>query len=312
VGYLLSILSRPLVGFTASLALIFTGRSIDRIGKGIRSGARDALLAEECQEENRAEVFGFHRSMDTAGAILGPLVAMVYLYFHPADYRTIFIITLAPGILASLCTFLLKEKTQDVVTARSFSFRKNFSFYKEAPSSYLKFLGLLLLFGIANSSDMFLLLRAKETGLSEVNVILLYMLFNLMYAVFAFPIGKLADKYGRMNMLIIGLIIYTITYLIFGYTQHIVMISAAFIGYGLYYAFTQSTLKALLLERVDASQKSSAIGFYEGVNSFFLLGSNALAGWVWYQFGATSMFTYSSVIAFIVLLLMIRQSKSTA
>lgn len=216
VGYLLSILSRPLVGFTASLALIFTGRSIDRIGKGIRSGARDALLADECKEENRAEVFGFHRSMDTAGAILGPLVAMVYLYFHPADYRTIFIITLAPGILASLCTFLLKEKTQDVVTVRSFSFRKNFSFYKEAPSSYLKFLGLLLLFGIANSSDMFLLLRAKETGLSEVNVILLYMLFNLMYAVFAFPIGKLADKYGRMNMLIIGLIIYTITYLIFG------------------------------------------------------------------------------------------------
>jgi len=312
VGYLLSILSRPLVGFTASLALIFTGRSIDRIGKGIRSGARDALLADECKEENRAEVFGFHRSMDTAGAILGPLVAMVYLYFHPADYRTIFIITLAPGILASLCTFLLKEKTQDVVTARSFSFRKNFSFYKEAPSSYLKFLGLLLLFGIANSSDMFLLLRAKETGLSEVNVILLYMLFNLVYAVFAFPIGKLADKYGRMNMLIIGLIIYTITYLIFGYTQHIFMISAAFIGYGLYYAFTQSTLKALLLECVDASQKSSAIGFYEGVNSFFLLGSNALAGWVWYQFGATSMFTYSSVIAFIVLLLMIRQSKSTA
>ena len=183
VGYLLSILSRPLVGFTASLALIFTGRSIDRIGKGIRSGARDALLADECKEENRAEVFGFHRSMDTAGAILGPLVAMVYLYFHPADYRTIFIITLAPGILASLCTFLLKEKTQDVVTARSFSFRKNFSFYKEAPSSYLKFLGLLLLFGIANSSDMFLLLRAKETGRSEANVILLYMLFNLMYAV---------------------------------------------------------------------------------------------------------------------------------
>ena len=176
----------------------------------------------------------------------------------------------------------------------------------------MKFLGLLLLFGIANSSDMFLLLRAKETGLSEANVILLYMLFNLVYAVFAFPIGKLADKYGRMNMLIIGLIIYTITYLIFGYTQHIFMISAAFIGYGLYYAFTQSTLKALLLERVDTSQKSSAIGFYEGVNSFFLLGSNALAGWVWYQFGATSMFTYSSVIAFIVLLLMIRQSKSTA
>lgn len=312
VGYLLSFLSRPLVGFTSSIALIFTGRSIDRIGKGIRSGARDALLADECKEENSAEVFGFHRSMDTVGAILGPFVAMVYLYFHPADYRTIFIITLAPGILASLCTFLLNERSQDVVTARSFSFRKNFSFYKEAPRSYLKFLGLLLLFGIANSSDMFILLRAKDTGISEVNLILLYMLFNMVYAIFAFPIGKLADKYGRMKMLMIGLIIYSITYLIFGYTQHIVMISAGFIAYGLYYAFTQSTLKALLLERVDASQKSSAIGFYEGVNSFLLLGSNALAGLVWHRFGAISMFTYSGVIAFIVLLLLIRQTKSTA
>ncbi len=311
VGYILSILSRPLVGFTSSLALIFAGRSMDRIGKGIRTGARDALLADECNKENRAEVFGFHRSMDTAGAILGPLVAIIYLFFHPADYRTIFVITLAPGILAGLCTFLLKEKKHDVVTERSFSFRKNFSFYKEAPKSYMKFLGILLLFGMANSSDMFMLLRAKDTGISEGHVIFLYILFNLVYALFSFPIGKLADKYGRMKMLIIGLIIYTITYLIFGYTQNIFMVSAAFVGYGLYYAFTQSTVKALLLERVDSTQKSSAIGFYEGINSFILLGSNALAGFIWYRFGAASMFTYSGVISLIVLLMMIRQTKTS-
>ncbi len=310
VGYILSVLSRPIIGFSAHIGLIFTGRSMDRIGKGIRTGARDALLADESNETNRAEVFGFHRSMDTAGAILGPLAAILYLYFHPGDYKTIFLITLVPGVFAGLCTFLIKEKKRETPTvAPTFSFRKNFSFYKEAPKAYLQFLGLLLLFALANSSDMFLLLRAKETGISESNVIFLYILFNLVYALFAFPIGKLADKYGRMNMLITGLFIYAITYLIFGYTQNMMMVSIAFVGYGLFYAFTQSTMKALLLQHVGATQRSGAIGFYEGVNSFFLLASNAIAGFIWYRFGAASMFTFSGILAIIVLLLMLRQYK---
>ena len=309
LGYSLSVISRPLIGLTTFISLIFLGRGLDKIGKGIRTGARDALLADESDEKNRAEIFGFHRSMDTIGAILGPLVAIIYLFYHPGDYKTIFLITILPGIIAVLISFLVKEKKRETSSTRSFSIRKNFSFYKVAPKAYLHLLIIFLLFGLVNSSDMFLLLRAKNIGVSENNVLFLYILFNLVYALFAFPIGKLADRIGRMRMLLIGLLIYAITYFVFGYTTNIMMISIAFVGYGLFYAFSQSTLKALLLQKVDSTQKSSAIGFYEGLNSFSLLLANSLAGFIWYQFGESTMFTFSGCIALLVIVLLMQQKN---
>lgn len=309
LGYSLSVISRPLIGLTTFISLIFLGRGLDKIGKGIRTGARDALLADESDEKNRAEIFGFHRSMDTIGAILGPLVAIIYLSYHPGDYKTIFLITILPGIIAVLISFLIKENKRETSSTRSFSIRKNFSFYKVAPKAYLHLLIIFLLFGLVNSSDMFLLLRAKNIGVSENNVLFLYILFNLVYALFAFPIGKLADRIGRMRMLLIGLLIYAITYFVFGYTTNIMMISIAFVGYGLFYAFSQSTLKALLLQKVDSTQKSSAIGFYEGLNSFSLLLANSLAGFIWYQFGESTMFTFSGCIALLVIVLLMQQKN---
>ena len=114
LGYSLSVISRPLIGLTTFISLIFLGRGLDKVGKGIRTGARDALLADESDEKNRAEIFGFHRSMDTIGAILGPLVAIIYLSYHPGDYKTIFLITILPGIIAVLISFLIKEKIDSI------------------------------------------------------------------------------------------------------------------------------------------------------------------------------------------------------
>ena len=110
LGYFLSVVSRPFIGLSNALVLIVSGRSMDRIGKGIRSGARDALLGDESNQHNRSEIFGFHRSMDTIGAILGPLVAMIYLHFHPSDFRSIFLITMIPGLFAIGLTFRIKEQ----------------------------------------------------------------------------------------------------------------------------------------------------------------------------------------------------------
>lgn len=304
VGYSLSILSRPLIGLTTQLGWIFTGRSMDKIGKGIRTGARDALLADESDVANRAEVFGFHRSMDTFGAVLGPSVAILYLWFHPQDYRNIFLITLIPGLLAAVCTFLLHEKKHDAVPKQAFSFSKNFGYYRVASPGYLKLTALLLLFGLVNSSDMFLLVRAKESGMNEREVIMLYIAFNLVYALFAFPIGKLADRFGRKHMFLTGLLIYVATYLTFGYTHQAVWICTAFVGYGLYYAFTQGAMKAMLLETVAKTDHSGAIGFYEGMNSFSLLLGNALAGWIWYRYGHEVMFTFSAIVVLVVMLLL--------
>jgi MFS family permease len=295
LGYALSVLSRPLIGLTSIVGLIFLGRSLDRTGKGIRSGARDALLGDESTETTRAEVFGLHRSMDTAGAVLGPIVAIVYLYYNPEDYRSLFLITLIPGIVALFFTFQIKEKKRTTNPVKTFSIRKHFSYFKQAPSPYLKLLIPLLLFALVNSSDMFLLMRAKQIGMGERDVLLLYL------------VGKLADRIGHMKILILGLLIYALSYILFASFNDVWITVTVFIFYGLFYAFTQGIIKALLISRVPSNEKSSAIGFYEGMNSFGLLIANGLAGWIWFQFGSQAMLLYSSIVTFIVILLLLVQ-----
>lgn len=310
-GYALSILSRPLIGISNYIGLIFTARSFDRIGKGIRSGARDALLSDEATKETHAEVFGFHRSMDTLGAVLGPLAALIYLYFNPENYKTLFLITLLPGLVSIVFTFILKEKreTKINITKKKVSLKENFSFYKQAPLPYLKLVAIFILFSLVNSSDMFLLLRAKEVGLKETEMIMLYILFNLVYAFFAFPIGKLADKMSKNTVLVIGLLLYALSYFLFSFNIHSISIIIAFVLYGLFYAFTNGIMKVLLIEKVSSTQKASAIGFYEGLNSFGLLLANMLTGFIWYQFGAEIALGLNAVIVLIIAVVLITNYK---
>ncbi len=299
IGYALSVVSRPIIALTKITGIIFLGRGLDKIGKGIRTSARDALLADECRPENRAEVFGFHRSMDTIGAILGPLVAMAYLYYHPEDYKTIFFISLLPGVIVVALTFCIKEKRIDTNNQgkSNYSIKKNFSFYKIAPKPYLTLLVFVFLFALINSSDMFLLLRAKESGLSESEVLMLYILFNLIFAISAFPLGKIADRMNKITILSLGLGMYAFAYLLMALQPFGISIYIAFCLYGLYYAFTQGIIKVLLLERVSSEYKSNAIGFYDGINSLVLLLANALAGIIWYQFGAAIMLAGTGLMA---------------
>ena len=299
-GYFLSMLSRPIIGLSSFVGLIFLGRSMDKIGKGIRTSSRDALLADESTLQTRAEVFGFHRSMDTIGAVVGPLIAIIFLHFYPGNYQAIFLITILPGLFVLLFTFQLKDKNTERVLSQKVSLKEHFSYYREAPKSYLSFLYIMLIFTFVNSSDIFLLLKAKESGMSESGVLTLYMCFNLVFALFAFPVGKLADRFGKIQMLIIGLCVYGISYLAFAFTSNSWVIVGAFIFYGLFYAFTQGIIKVLFSEKVDAHKKSSAIGLYDGLNSFCLLIANAVAGFVWYRFGSAYMLTYSGGISLLI------------
>ncbi len=303
-GYALSILSRPLMGFFSNFGAILSARILDKIGKGIRTGARDALLADESNEKNSAEVFGFHRSMDTLGAVFGPLVALLFLYFYPENYKGIFLFTLIPGVIAIFFTFLIKEKkrTQEKI---KLNFKDHFSYYKKAPQFYKKFISIFLLFALVNSSDMFLLLQAKEKGIDEKNIILLYLIFNLSFALFAFPIGKLADKFGKQKMLLISLAIFSITYLLFPFAATFSNFILLFSIYGLFYAFNQGVFKAKIVALVAANEKSSAIGLYDGLNSFALLFSNFIGGLIWYKFGSTLFFLYTGIITFLVFLFLI-------
>lgn len=300
VGYFLSVCSRPLIGISSSIGLIFAGRSIDKIGKGIRTASRDALLADESNASNAAEVFGFHRSMDTIGAVLGPLTAILYLHYHPENYKSLFFITLLPGIAAILCGFGLKEKQHVIGIHKSISWKQRFTYYRIAPKKYLRFILVLLCFSLINSSDMFLLLKAKENGCTEQHVLFLYILFNLSFAIFSFPIGKLADKVGKHWMFFIGLLLFAFCYYLIGQYTSSSLLFLSFILYGLFYACTHGISKAILLQTIEPNQKASAIGFYEGMNSFCLLIANSVAGFVWYTFGSSALLLTTSLFTIII------------
>jgi MFS family permease len=310
-GYLLSVVSRPIIGLCRSFPLIIAGRIFDKIGKGIRTGSRDAMLGDESTESNRAQVFGFHRSMDTLGAVLGPMVAIIYLHFYPEDYRSIFLVSIVPGFIAIGITGLIKEKEHIKINGikSKFSLKENLSYYKKSPVAYKQFLIPLLLFALINSSDMFLLLHAKSLGISGEKSITFYLFFNLVFAFSAFPIGKLADRFGKMLMLKIGLVIYAVTYFLFSIATLESHLFIAFVFYGLYYSFTQGIIKSLVVEKVASHEKASAIGLYEGLSSFCLLFANAFAGFVWEYFGANTLFLMTASITLFILIYFLFNTK---
>lgn len=311
LGYGLSILSRPLMGLFQAAFPIVSARILDRIGKGIRTGARDAILADESTPETRAGIFGFHRSMDTLGAVIGPCAALIFLYFYPAAYRTLILLTIIPGLIAFAFTLRIKEKTSALPVQKK-SWKAHFGYFKNANPNYKKLVLILLFFALAGSSDMYLLLKAKENGLHEREILMAYILFNLVFALTAFPIGKWADKLGKRNMLLAGLILYAITYGLIGFNTSILSITIGFIVYGLYYACTDGVIKALLTNMVPKTESATAIGFYAGMNGIVLLCANLLAGWAWLQFGPTALFAMSLIITFLSFLFLLSFRKTSS
>lgn len=235
VGYIFSAISKPMTAFFTHPVWIFFVRTTDRFGKGIRTGARDAILSDEATPATKGTVFGFHRAMDTVGAAIGPSLALIYLYYYPGHYITLFYIAFIPGMLAIITTLLLKEKKRPLPLNREkvsfFSFLK---YWKQSPAAYRQLLIGLLLFTLFNSSDVFLLLKAKDAGLNDTHVIGIYIFYNMIYALFAFPVGSLADKIGLKRMFIIGLGLFSVVYFGFSINTNLSVFLALFFLYGLY------------------------------------------------------------------------------
>ena len=302
-GYALSALSKPVMGIFIYPFWIFFARTIDRIGKGIRTGARDAILSEEATPATKGKIFGFHRSMDTLGAVLGPVFALIYLYYYPQDYKTLFFIAFIPGVLAVLSSFLLKDKNRfhPTVTART-SFFSFLNYWKVSPLLYRKVVIGLLVFTLFNSSDVFLLLKAKQSGLSDTWIIGVYIFYNLVYALFAFPMGMIADKVGLKKTLVTGFILYAIVY--FGMATHVdgYLYAGLFFLYGLYAAATEGISKAWLSNISDKKDTATAIGTYSGFQSICTMFASSLAGLIWFQFGESATFIVTGAITVLVIL----------
>ena len=297
LGYALSGISRPLIAVFVFPLWIFFVRTLDRFGKGIRTGARDAILSDEATPETKGKVFGFHRSMDTLGAVLGPSLALLYLYYYPQDYRTLFFLAFIPSVLAFLVSLLLKDKIREKPPEKkTVSFFAFLDYWKISPPHYRKLVTGLLVFTLFNSSDVFLLLKAKEAGLDDTQVIGIYIFYNLIYALFAFPIGIVADKLGLKKMFVTGLVLFSLVYLGMGMSNQPFVIAGLFFLYGIYSAANEGISKAWISNISDKKDTATAIGTYTGFQSIFTMLASTIAGFVWYQFGANVFFLLTGIV----------------
>jgi MFS family permease len=291
LGYTFSAISKPMMALSVFPLWIFFARTIDRFGKGLRTGARDAILSDEATLQNKGKIFGFHRSMDTLGAVLGPSLALLYLYFFPENYSTLFYLAFIPGLFAIAATFLLKDKKRTTTTEKkAIPFFSFLGYWKVSPPMYRRVVIGLLAFTLFNSSDVFLLLKAKESGLSDTLVIGVYIFYNLVYALFAFPVGILADKIGLKKMLIFGIGIFAIVYFGMGFSQSLYSFALLFALYGIYAAATEGISKAWISTISNEKDTATAIGTYSAFQSFFTMLASFFAGLIWYQFGANTTF----------------------
>ena len=303
IGYAFSAISKPMMAVFVFPLWIFFARTVDRFGKGIRTGARDAILSDEASPETKGKVFGFHRSMDTFGAVLGPLLALIYLYFYPEDYITLFYLAFIPGILAVISSSYLKEKKAKLPKEqKSVSFFSFLNYWKESPVAYRKVVVGLLAFTLFNSSDVFLLLKAKQAGLDDTQVIGVYIFYNLIYALSAFPTGIIADKIGLKKMFIIGLGLFVIVYFGMGFSTNLYVIIGLFFLYGMYASATEGISKAWISNITLEKDTATAIGTYSGFQSIFTMLASSIAGFLWYKFGASTTFFVTSIATSLVIL----------
>lgn len=297
-GYAFSAVSKPMMALFTYPAWIFLSRAIDRLGKGIRTGARDALLSDEAPSNVKAKVFGFHRSMDTLGAVIGPLFALVFLYYNPGEYRTLFFIAFVPGVLAIIATLVLKEKKpQHANDKKTISFFAFLPYWKQAGPGYRKLVAGLLLFTLINSSDVFLLLKAKQSGLDDTWVIGVYIFYNLIFAFFAFPAGILADNFGLKKIFIFGLLVYSLVYIGMSVNTNTYVFFLIFFLYGVYAAATEGISKAWIAKIADKNDTATAIGTYTGWQSICTLLASSITGFVWFRFGPPIAFLTTGILA---------------
>lgn len=314
-GYLLSSLAKPLIVLFPNIFWAIFMRSTDRLGKGVRTGARDALLSLNSPAEHRGKVFGFHRAMDTIGAFIGPSLALWWLMTHRGtDIAEIFYLALIPAALSMLVLLFLKENKTASVGNGIPGFRNMFSYWKEGSREFRKVSGGLLLFGLCNSSDLFLLMALRNihesTGATyfghhftaDESVIIYYIFYNFIYALFAFPAGIISDKFNPKTTFVAGLLFYALTYAGFSWLtsfsgndqQWFAVI--LMILYGIFGAVNDGVSKTWISLIVPKEDKGAALGFFAGGSSISLLLASLIGGIIWTFAGAWVMFAVTAVL----------------
>ncbi|HAM37776.1 MAG TPA: MFS transporter [Elusimicrobia bacterium] len=312
-GYSFSGIGKFLLYISTSWHLVLFARISDRLGKGIRTAPRDALIAESAKEGKKGMSFGLHRAMDTAGAVIGVSLAYYFITVWKNGYKTVFIWSLVPAFLGVVALFFVKEskKSKDVITSDLNSNKKfNFSFksFKILDKKMQYFLLITLLFTLGNSSNQFLFLRSSKLGFSAANIILLYLVYNIVFAIVSYPFGILSDKIGRKKLLVIGYLFYGIVYFGFAIASAKHTVWMLFALYGIYIGMTEGIEKALISDLSHPEQKATMLGLHATIVGIGLFPASFMAGILWNAFGPAVPFMvggFTGVLSAILLLLLI-------
>jgi MFS family permease len=292
-GYGLSAAGRGILVFSASWVGVFVWRLSDRVGKGVRTAPRDALIAESGGRKRHGRAFGLHQMMDMTGAALGVAVAYLILQQENSSYSTVFAYSLIPVALGVLILLLVREPKEPTGVLKP---KMEFKWSRLDPR-LKQLLLVILLFTLANSSNQFLILRASNLGVSMTDALLLYLLFHLTGALFAYPMGRLSDRIGRKGILTAGYLLYGGVYLGFALIDSAKWVGVLFALYGAYSGLTKGVEKALVADVAPADLKATMMGMYAMFVAIGLLPASLFAGWLWDSFGASAPFYFNGALA---------------
>ena len=299
-GYSLAALGRPILALAGSWPVVLALRFSDRVGKGLRSSPRDAMLALSVAPEQRGLAFGFHRALDNAGAVVGPLLA-AWLLYRGMPIRDILLWTLVPGVMTVGLALCIREPHREMPLHKpAFSWT-----LQGFPPVFKRYLLVLALFTLGNSSNMFLLLRAREMGLAESQVPLLWALASGMAMLFSTPLSALSDRLGRTRLIVGGWAVYGVFYLLLGLNgQNLWLLWPLFAFYGLFMAATEGAEKALVADLAPKELLGTAYGWFNLTAGVMLLPASVLFGWLWQTISPETAFGFSASCAILAALLL--------
>ncbi len=294
VGYGISTLSRPIMALAGFWHQVLASRFVDRLGKGIRTAPRDAIIAESTESTHLARAFSFHRSMDTMGAVVGPAITLCLLGLFSNDYRKVFWLSMIPGVIAVLLIMVfIQEKRKSLpdhaerpkLTLRHFDWKVKF------------FIVIATLFALGNSSDAFLILRAEQVGIPTVMIPAVYLVFNLVYSLSAIPAGMAADRFGKKRIILLGFVLFAGLYYGFAVARSTAAIWVLFGLYGLFMGLTEGIQKAFLATIIPPDFKATAFGVYATAVGIATFPASLVGGWLWDRFSPAATFYFGAATA---------------
>jgi MFS family permease len=302
-GYTVSTIAKPFMYLASTWGVVLGVRFGERVGKGVRTSSRDALLADSAPPGERGKSFGFHRAMDTSGAVTGLIIAAVVIYFVQGGgfelslktYHWLVLIGIVPAVVAVL--ILLRFVNERRRGALPEGHRPGFNLIKLAAgfdTRFKLFLVIMTLFTLGNSSDFFVVLRAQNMGFSVFHIVLMLILFNATYAAVALPAGRLSDRLGRRRVISMGWGVYALIYLGFALAGEAWQVWLLFAGYGIYYGIVEGVARAFVADLVPAEKRGTAYGLYHGVVGLTLLPASLIAGWLWQAYSPEAPFFFGA------------------